>query len=257
MKGRFRRAASALGNGLLATRGPACSGPHRFLWVSFRRRLAAVVLATAMSGTLASPTVPGHASPTDPYVPSILVGQLQWMTKNLTVTRFANGDEIPDVADAMAWADAGRSGRPARSTYANAAEPPENWGMLYNYAVLTDPRGLCPDGWRLPSNEDWTKLEVALGGGSAAPAAMKSESAWPGGKGGTNASGFAALPAGFRTQRGEFFLGGRVAYFWARELAADGTPTAHMLFDDDRPLFRIQYDVAMGMSVRCVRDWGR
>ncbi len=126
--------------------------------------------------------------------------------------------------------------------------------MLYNYAAITNKRGSCPSGFRIPDNSDWRTLEATLGNGGAASAALKTATGWPEGDRGTNSSGFAALPAGFRTQRGDFFLGERVAYFWSSDREADNSTTAHMLFDDQRPLFRIQYSVAMGMSVRCLQQ---
>jgi uncharacterized protein (TIGR02145 family) len=191
---------------------------------------------------------PANAAPSD----SVIIGKQRWTSSNLAVTRFRNGDAIPEIRDAAAWAAAGRAGRPAWARYGNAASAPDGWGVLYNFAAITDPRGLCPAGFRLPGKQDWRVLESALGGGKAAAASLKAATGWPAGGAGNNSSGFAALPAGFRTQRGEYFLGKRVAYFWVAERETNGTSIAHMLFDDDRPLFRIEYDVAMGMSVRCV-----
>jgi uncharacterized protein (TIGR02145 family) len=187
-------------------------------------------------------------------VASVTIGAQRWMRDNLAVTRFRNGDPVPRVSSAAAWAKAGRLRRPGWSNYANATSGLADWGLLYNYAAVTDPRGLCPIGWRLPNNADWRHLEKALGGGRAAAKALKSALGWPAGGAGTNSSGFTALPAGFRSQNGEFFLGRRVAYFWSLDQAEDRTTTAHMLFDDPRPLFRIQYDPAMGMSLRCISE---
>jgi len=194
----------------------------------------------------------GIAAPATAETPgSVTIGAQRWSAENLAVTRFRNGDAIPEVSDAGAWAAAGRAGRPAWIRYGNTATP-AGWGVLYNFAAVTDPRGLCPAGFRVPDNRDWRQLEAALGGGKTAAASLKAATGWPTGVAGSNRSGFGALPAGFRTQQGAFFLGRRVAYFWSRDREANGTTIAHMLFDDDRPLFRIEYDVAMGMSVRCV-----
>jgi uncharacterized protein (TIGR02145 family) len=187
-------------------------------------------------------------------IESVTIGSQRWMRDNLSVTRFRNGDPVPMVSSAASWAEVGRARRPGWSRYAQTVNLPSKWGLLYNYAAVSDPRGLCPIGWRLPNNVDWRQLERALGGGRAAAKALKSAVGWPANGAGENSSGFAALPAGFRTQSGEFFLGNRVAYFWSRDQAADLTTTAHMLFDDDRPLFRIQYDPAMGMSLRCIAE---
>ena len=203
---------------------------------------------------VAAPMLPLRAADSAPIgtsTTSTTIGGQRWTSSNLATTRFRNGDPIPEITDAAAWAAAGRSGKPAWVRYGNAGTAPAGWGVLYNYAAVTDRRGLCPAGYRVPGNKDWQALESALGGGARAARALKASTGWPAGAG-NNSSGFAALPAGFRTQRGDYFLGTRVAYFWSADREANGTTIAHMLFDDARPLFRIEYDVAMGMSVRCV-----
>ena len=98
-----------------------------------------------------------------------------------------------------------------------------------------------------------------LAGRVAAVAAtrMKTRQFWPdtenGPGNGTDDVGFGGLPAGFRTQRGDFFLGDRVGYFWSLTELSPTTTTAHMLFDYDAKIFRIEYEKAMGMSVRCLK----
>ena len=66
-------------------------------------------------------------------------------------------------------------------------------------------------------------------------------------------SGSAAFPQDFAPNAAIFFLGGRVAYFWSLTELTPTTTTAHMLFDYDAKIFRIAYDKAMGMSVRCLK----
>ncbi len=146
---------------------------------------------------------------------------------------------------------AGRASRGAWGIYGDRAVPLPGHGHLYNYAAVRDPRGLCPAGWRIPTMADWAALESALRGQPGRK--LKARAGWPGGGGGSDAVGFAALPAGFRTQDGQDFLGDRVAYFWPADANADGTVTAQMIFDYDAILFRIAYQPAKGMSVRCMK----
>jgi uncharacterized protein (TIGR02145 family) len=129
--------------------------------------------------------------------------------------------------------------------------------LLYNYAAISDPRGLCPQGFRVPTDTDWAELEARLGKEVAATR-LKTSVFWPNTQSGASSNGtddvsFGGLPAGFRTQRGDFFLGDRVAYYWSLTEVSPTTTTAHMLFDYDAIIFRIEYDKAMGMSVRCVK----
>ncbi|WP_411292122.1 fibrobacter succinogenes major paralogous domain-containing protein [Sphingorhabdus sp.] len=187
-------------------------------------------------------------------IQSVTIGTQTWMKENYAGTSFRNGDPIPRVADASSWAEAGRSDTAAYTTYANQVTPPKNWGLLYNFAAINDARGICPEGWRVPNNRDWQALEVFLGGGSQATAALKATQGWSGTTGGANTSGFGALPAGWRTQDGIFYLAGRIGYFWTRDLSPDGTVLSHMVFDVDRPIFRIGYNPGMGQSLRCIAN---
>lgn len=183
---------------------------------------------------------------------SVRIGNQVWMAENLAVTTFRNGDKIPNISGAGEWSAAGRIGQPARATYGNTSSPKSSYGLLYNYAAVSDPRGLCSLGWRVPSKADWATLETHLG---AEPGKkLKSRSGWPSSGNGTDTVGFAAMPAGFRTQSGQDFLGERVAYFWPSDAEANGTVIAQMIFDYDSILFRIEYDKAKGMSVRCIKE---
>lgn len=183
---------------------------------------------------------------------SVRIGSLEWMTRNLDVDRFLNGEPVPSISSAKAWVDAGRSGEPATTLYENAERNLARWGRLYNFAAISDPRGLCPAGWRVPDDRDWIELEQVLGPDVAAQR-LRSQSGWIDGPQGIDDVGFNARPAGFRTQRGDDFLAGRVAYFWSATSVSAQETTAHMLFDYDPKIFRIVYDKAMGMSLRCVR----
>lgn len=214
--------------------------------------LAATGGALATTLTLGKPS---HAAPASTPA-TVTIGQQVWLARNLDVTTFRNGDPIPRVTDAAAWAAAGSAGQPAQSAYDNDAARVVRDGLLYNYAAIRDPRGLCPQGFRIPTDADWNALERFLGASRAA-FRLKSISGWPitenGPGSGSDDVGFAGLPAGFRSQRGEFFLGGKVGYFWSLTERSATTTTAHMLFDYDAKLFRIEYDKAMGMSVRCIK----
>jgi uncharacterized protein (TIGR02145 family) len=218
--------------------------------------LAGIALALAAAGL--APEQPAHAAPDEgPAPPTVTIGEQVWLARNLAVTTFRNGDAIPRITGAEAWAAAGRAGRPAQSAYDNDEARAAREGLLYNYAAIRDSRGLCPAGFRIPTDADWNVLEATLGKDVAATR-MKARSGWPltetGAPGnGSDDVGFSGLPAGFRTQRGEFFLGGRVAYFWSLTELSPTTTTAHMLFDYDPTIFRIAYDKAMGMSVRCLK----
>jgi uncharacterized protein (TIGR02145 family) len=201
-------------------------------------------------------TIPCVAASTEDRksIESITIGEQVWMKRNMDVKTFRNGDPIPRTNDASAWAKAARTKTPAFTTYDNQSPPPEDWGLLYNFAAVTDLRGICPNGWRVPNNADWRELEAFLGNGPDAAQALKASSGWPGSFNGSNETGFAALPAGWRTQEGIFYLANRIAYFWTSDLSPDDTVVSHMLFDVERPMFRIGYNPGMGQSLRCIAE---
>lgn len=211
-----------------------------------------VLVCAALFLTAVMPSTAASASALSRDVPFVRIGSLDWMTRNVDVATFRNGDPIPEISSAEGWAEAGRSGAPAAALYENDAKNLARWGRLYSFAAVSDPRGLCPEGWRVPKDQDWAELEQVLGSEVAA-ARLRSDTGWIAVTQSTGNLGFDALPAGFRTQRGDDFLAGRVAYFWSATSVSGRETTAHMVFDYDPKLFRIVYDKAMGMSLRCVR----
>lgn len=82
-----------------------------------------------------------------------------WMLKNLSVTSYRNGDPIPCVTDNTAWA----SLTTGAYCFVNGnSDNTKDYGLLYNFYAVTDPRGLAPSGWRVPTNPDWEKLSATL-----------------------------------------------------------------------------------------------
>lgn len=97
---------------------------------------------------------------------SVKIGGQEWMTKNLEVSQFNNGDPIPQAQSDEAWEEAGFNQKPAWC-YVTIFEEEnqiliEKYGKLYNSFAINDPRGMIPDGWRISTVEDWTVLESQL-----------------------------------------------------------------------------------------------
>jgi len=106
------------------------------------------------------------------------IGDLVWMTKNLKTTRFSNGDEIPligsDVGNNTNWQLSTTS---ARTVFRGDTKNVTKYGYLYNFYTIEDERGICPEGWRVPNEDDWQALETLAG---VAPSELNRNNAWGG-----------------------------------------------------------------------------
>ena len=194
------------------------------------------------------------STPTPQNETTVSVCNQVWMTKNLDVTTYRNGDAIPQVTDPTAWANLTTG---AWCYYNNDAANGSIYGKLYNWYAVNDPRGLAPQGWHVPSDVEWTTLETCLGGSSVAGGAMKEAGLmhWLSpNTGATNSSGFAGLPGGSRYYDGSFFSVGYDGYWWS-STEDHSTNAWDRFLDYDYSVVYKNYDnKANGFSVRCLRD---
>jgi uncharacterized protein (TIGR02145 family) len=106
----------------------------------------------------------------------VKIGTQVWMSKNLDVSTFRNGEPIPQVQDQEAWRGL-KTG--AWCYYANdRSSYGMKYGKLYNWYAVNDPRGLAPKGYHIPSDEEWTVLTDFLGGDGVAADKMKRKTGW-------------------------------------------------------------------------------
>ena len=181
---------------------------------------------------------------------TIKIGTQTWTTKNLDVTTYRNGEVIPQVKDANAWANL-RTG--AWCYYENNTANGSSYGKLYNWYAVNDPRGLAPNGYHIPTDEEWTILTDNLGGESVASKKMKNSSGWQNNGNGTNTSGFAGLPGGFRGFNGNFNLIGGYGYWWSSSEANTSYAWSRELNYNDGKSDEYNYKQD-GFSVRCLKD---
>lgn len=135
--------------------------------------------------------------------PTVIIGDQEWMAENLKTTHYKNGDVIPSILDDNEWINIDSG---AFSLYNNDSTNGIIYGNIYNGYAFKDPRGICPDGWEIPTNQEWQDLENNMGGQSLAGGPLKAVSSyWASpNTGATNSSGFTALPSGFRQNTGSF-----------------------------------------------------
>jgi uncharacterized protein (TIGR02145 family) len=86
---------------------------------------------------------------------TVKIGDQWWMAENLKTSRYLNGDSIPNIIDSIQWMNMTTG---AYCNYANSVDMGEKYGHLYNWYSVNDSRDISPDGWHIPSNEEWTAL---------------------------------------------------------------------------------------------------
>jgi len=179
-----------------------------------------------------------------------------WMTKNLDVSTYRNGDPIPKVTGSAEWI-ALTTG--AYCYYNNdSATYAATYGKLYNWYAVNDPRGLAPVGWHIPTDFEWTTLSTCLGGDGIAGGLMKEIgiSHWTTPNlGATNLSGFKSLPGGLRWYNDGTFAGiGLYNGLWSFSEYNGEAAWERDLNNNSVGIFRNTLGKNFGLSVRCVRD---
>jgi uncharacterized protein (TIGR02145 family) len=186
---------------------------------------------------------------------TIKIGTQVWMAANLKVTRYRNGDAIPNVTVNTTW---GSLSYGAYCNYNNDTSNTETYGCLYNWYSITDSRNIAPEGWHVPSDGEWQTLVDYLGGDAVGGGKMKEAgtSHWASPNlDATNESGFTALPGGYRYDgNGVFGHMGYDASFWSSSDGRDGCAWYRNLGFGISGVYRYGNFKQGGLSVRCVMD---
>jgi len=185
---------------------------------------------------------------------SVKIGNNYWMSQNLNVTTFRNGDPIYEAKSNDDWMSAAERKQPAWCFYENLGKNGTKYGRLYNWYAVTDPRGLAPKGWKIPTLNDWDSLFAIIGGIDEAALKMKNENGWEANGNGTNETGFSALPGGYRDQGGVFYYPGIRGFWWAS--TEQNQYNAICLYSDYyfNNFYKSYNNKKCGLSVRCIRE---
>ncbi|MFT7086569.1 MAG: hypothetical protein ACJAV5_002298 [Vicingaceae bacterium] len=199
------------------------------------------------------------------------IGEQVWMTENLNVSTFRNGDTIQQSRTAEEWKNANENKIASWCYYNNDSTNGDKYGKLYNWYAVTDSRGLSPEGWHIPTNSEWSILIDSIEpqpildtanhdymgidnfGVNCAPK-MKSKEGWIWEMNGNNESGFNGLPGGFRSQNGEFFSIGGVCNWWSSDEGNIYNGICRQLTIESDNLVHIENNKGDGHFVRCVKD---
>jgi uncharacterized protein (TIGR02145 family) len=190
---------------------------------------------------------------------TVQIGGQCWMAENLATETYNDGSAIPTGLSNSAWQST------TSGAFAVYADNPANkgaYGLLYNWYAVADPRSICPAGWHVPTDGEWTELTDHLGGEPIAGGPMKTTGTLGAGTGlwnapntgATNISGFSGLPGGFRYYNGLFYNLGDYGYWWGATESTTINAWSRILDTDNTFVLRSANDKDYGFSVRCVRD---
>jgi uncharacterized protein (TIGR02145 family) len=186
------------------------------------------------------------------YGTIILGNGRKWMTQNLAVTKYRNGEPIPTGLTNAQWTSTVFG---SYSIYSDNPVNDSNYGKLYNWYTVADPRGLCPSGYHVPSSLEWTELADYLGGVGVAGQKLKSISTlWTTTSSATNESGFSGLPGGMRSSSGSYSSLGSMGSFWCSEEVSPTQSPYFYLRDYSNSFTNSQASKRTGYSVRCIGD---
>jgi uncharacterized protein (TIGR02145 family) len=185
---------------------------------------------------------------------STTIGSQVWMAENLAVTKFRNGDPIPEAKSISEWVYASQNKQPVWCYYNNDIKNGLKYGKLYNWHAVNDPRGLAPEGWHVPSIDEWETLENYLYNNQGKK--MKSVSGWSKNRNGTDESGFHGLPGGrlFGDGSPGFNRIGESCFWWSTTRSSEQGAYIFSLLDYLDSIFHDSLLYDRGCSVRCVKD---
>jgi len=190
---------------------------------------------------------------------TVTIGTQEWMAENLKTTKYKDGTDIP-LVDSTEWGYALNT--PAYCWYKNDIAYKNTYGALYNWYTVTTGK-ICPTGWHVPSDAEWTTLTDYLGGKSDAGGKLKETGTthWNSpNTAATNKTGFTALPGGICDFIGTFGLIGLSGDWWS----ASEYSTTDILLATHAYYRGIVFNLSgvyrnfnskqAGLSVRCIRD---
>jgi len=180
---------------------------------------------------------------------TVRIGNQEWMSENLNVDQYQNGDPIPEVINPREW-ESLKTG--AWCYYNNDPKNSHKFGKLYNWYAVNDPKGLAPKGWHIPRYTEFLALSTTVKLDANALKSISQISIWTKGY---NTSGFSSLMAGHRSYNGTFHDLCSSSYFWSStEFGSDSANSISLYSDEDVNIYNTLYDKSFGFSIRCLKD---
>ncbi len=210
---------------------------------------------------------------------TVIIGNQEWMAENLKTTKYRNGTSIDYPGENKPAWQSNTTG--AYAWYNNDVAWKDSYGALYNWHAVNNSNGLCPTGWHVPSDAEWTEMvdyvvsqgypnsDVVNGTGNALKSCRQVSSPLGGDCAtsdhprwnststthyGTDEFGFSALPGGDRYANGTYLNLGIYGFWWSSTEYYTTNAWMRYLGNDYGSVYRSSYYKGGGFSVRCVRD---
>jgi len=185
---------------------------------------------------------------------TLMIGKQVWLVENLKVTHYNNGDPVPYVGVDSLWCSLSTG---ACCDYKNIPGNSLTYGKLYNFFTVIDPRNICPKGWHVPTDLEWTTLTTFLGSEITAGGKLKEKGTihWQTpNNSATNQFGFTALPGGYRLCM--FAYIGLDGFWWSTTPAKSYYFTAYYrhIGYSCQNVSRDSCDAVRGLSIRCLKN---
>jgi uncharacterized protein (TIGR02145 family) len=187
---------------------------------------------------------------------TILIGNQIWMAENLRVVTFRNGDSIPTTTPYNQDISSNSNAIYQWVYNGNSIFIP-NYGRLYTWNVVKDTRGVCPVGWKVPSDQDWAELVQYVGGESVAGGNLKETDTihwYPPNSYATNKFGFTGLPGYYRNDKLKRHTIGHEGYWWTATNYDTTTAYCYGLSNESNYIDYTQFPKNRGLSIRCIKN---
>ena len=185
---------------------------------------------------------------------TVVLDNKTWMAENLRVTKYKNGESIETTNPNQ---DISKVSEPKYYwSYKGKDSLSKIYGNLYTWYVIQDPRGVCPEGFHVPSDQEWISLINSLDGNIEAGAKLKETDFvhwFKPNANATNKSGFTALPGGYRDNDGKYYVLGFRGYWWSSKKNYVVMAWNSGLIYNNDILERLDFLKKNGLSVRCVK----
>ena len=185
----------------------------------------------------------------------VTIGTQCWLGENLKVTHFRDGSPIPEITDDETWK---LLNTPSMASYNNDNNNDATYGKLYNWFAIGDSRGICPEGYHVPHNNEFTVLTKYLDPeGDYASGRLKeagTEHWLTPNTGANNSSGFTGLPGGMRFREGQYDFLGQNGLFWSTREDDDFEAYFLTLTYNSAVAHQTVMFKQAGFSCRCVKD---